>query len=66
VPARRVVVETQAARTPAIPTQQVGGHAALVDKDILPCVVDRERVLPVPTLRRDVRPSLFVGVDGFF
>jgi hypothetical protein len=61
-----VVVQTSASRTAPIAPQQIRGNAALVQKDVLVGVVQRERGLPVPALRSDVRPSLFVGVNGFF
>lgn len=64
--ARRVVVETRAARTSPVPTQEVSGHAALVDKHIVVGVVQRQPVSPLPTLRRHISASLFVGVYGFF
>jgi len=66
VPARGVVVQARTARTPPIAAQQVGRHAALVQKHILTGVVQRQPVPPISTLRRDVRASLFIGVDGFF
>ena len=61
-----VVVETRAARTAAIAAQQVRGHATFVHKDIASEIVQRQPVPPVPTLRRDISATLFVGVDGFF
>ena len=64
--ARCVVVEAHAARTSPIPTQEVSGHAALVHKHIVIGVVQRQPGSPVPTLRRHVSASLFVGVYGFF
>ena len=64
--ARGVVVEAGPTRTPAVAAQQVGGYAALVQKDVATGVVQGQPLPPVATLRRDVRPSLFVGVYGFF
>jgi hypothetical protein len=61
-----VVVQPRAARTAPVAPQQIRGDAALVQKDVLGGVVQRERGLPLPALRGDVRPSLFVGVNGFF
>jgi hypothetical protein len=66
VSARRVVVQARAARTPPEAAQQIGRDTALVHKHILTGVVQRQPVAPLSTLRRDVRASLFVGVDGFF
>lgn len=64
--AGRVIVQSRAARTPAVAAQDVRRHAALVEKHVLPGIVQRQPVSPVPPLGRDVRPPLFVGVDGFF
>ena len=63
---RGVVVQARASRTAPVAPQQIRGDAALVQKDVLVGVVQRERGLPLPALRGDVRPSLFVGVNGFF
>jgi hypothetical protein len=64
--ARRVIVQAGAARTAAIAAQQVGRDAAFVDVDILPGIVQGLRVPPLPTVRGDISPPLFVGVNGFF
>ena len=64
--AGRVVVQAGAARTPAVPAQQVRRHPALVEKHILTRIVQGQPGAPLPSLRRDVSPPLFVGVDGFF
>ena len=61
-----VVVQPRASRTATVAAQQIRGDAALVQKDVLVGVVQRERGMPLPALRGDVRPSLFVGVNGFF
>src|SRR3989442_15511328 len=66
MPARRVVVKAGAARPPAVAAQQVRRHAALVQKHILPGIVQRQPVAPVPPLPRDVSAPLFIGVYGFF
>ena len=63
---RRVVVKPGAARASAVAAQEIGRHAALVQKHVLPGIVQRQPVSPVPPLGRDVRPPLFVGVYGFF
>ena len=64
--AGRVVVQPGATRTPAVAAQQIRCHPALVEKYILPGIVQRQRVAPVPPLRRDVSAPLFVGVYRFF
>ena len=64
--AGRVIVEARPAGTAAISPQQVGGDAALIEKDVLPDVAQRLPVAPVAPGRGDVRPTLFVGVDRFF
>ena len=64
--AGRVIVEPRAAGTAAIPAQQIGGDAALIEKDVLPDIAQRLPVAPVAPGRSDVRPALFVGVDRFF
>ena len=63
---RGVVVQPGAPGTATIAAQKIGGDAALIHKDILAGVVQRQRVTPRAALRGDVSPSLFVGVDGFF
>jgi len=62
----RVVVQPGAPRAASVAAQEIGGDAALVQKDVLAGVVQRQRVTPRAALRGDVRPSLFVGVDRFF
>ena len=64
--ARRVIVQARAARAAAIASQQVGGDAALIKKDILAHIAQGLPRLPVPAGRGDIRPALFVGVYRFF
>ena len=64
--ARRVVVQTRAARTAAIASQQIGGDAALIEKDVLAHIAQRLPRPPLATRRGDIRTTLFVGVYGFF
>ena len=64
--ARRVIPEADAAGAAPIASQEIGRDAGFVDEDIAARIVQRLRVLPVATRRGDVRPTLFVGVDGFF
>jgi hypothetical protein len=66
VAARRVIAQPRAPPTPAVATNQVGCHAALVEKDVLPHIVQRQPRTPAATLNDDVGPPLFVGVYGFF
>jgi hypothetical protein len=66
VPARRVIAETDSARAAAVAPEQISGHAAFIDKNILTDVMERLRLAPPPTVSGDVRPALFVGVYGFF
>ena len=64
--ARRVIVQTRAARTAPVAAQQVRRYPTLVEEDVLPGIVQRLDVPPLPTLRGDVSAPLFVGVNGFF
>ena len=64
--AGRVVREPQAARTPAVAPEEIGGNAALIEKDVLPHVAERLPRAPVTPLSGDVGAALFVGVYGFF
>jgi hypothetical protein len=64
--AGRVVVQPDAPRAATVAAQEIGRDTALVQKDVLAGVVQRQRVTPRAALRGDVRPSLFVGVYGFF
>ena len=63
---RRIVAQPDAARTASVATQQISGDTGFVDEDVGARVVQRLRVLPAPPRRGDVRPSLLVGVYGFF
>jgi hypothetical protein len=64
--AGRVIAEPRAAQTPPIPAEQVRGHAALIQEDVLPDVAERLPLAPSPPLSGDVGPALFVGVNRFF
>jgi hypothetical protein len=64
--ARGVVMQAGAARAAAIPTQQIGGDAALIEKDVLVHIAQRLPCLPLATGRCDIRTALFVGVYRFF
>jgi hypothetical protein len=66
MPAGRVIAEPCAPGTPPIATEQVGGDAAFIDKDVLSRVTQREPIPPPAPLSGDVRSSLFVGVYRFF
>ena len=62
----RVIVEARARGTPAIAPQQIGRHAAFIEKHVLAHVAQRLPRPPLPARRRDIRPTLFVGVNRFF
>jgi hypothetical protein len=64
--ARRVVVKPHTARAAAIPPQQVGRHAAFIEKHILAHVAQRLPGAPLPPGGGDIRASLLVGVYRFF
>lgn len=63
--AGRVVVQPDAARAAAVAAQQVGRHAAFIEKHILAYVAQWLPGLPLPPGGGDIRPALFVGVYGF-
>jgi hypothetical protein len=63
--ARRVIAKACAARTAAVPTQQIRRNPAFVQKQILWHVADRLPRLPLPPGRRDIRATLLVGVYRF-
>ena len=64
--ARRVIAEARAARTTSVAAQQVRRDPALIQKEVLADVSERLHARPVAPRRRDVRPTLFGGVYGFF
>lgn len=64
--AGRVIVEARAPRTAAVASQEIGRDAALVEKHVLPRIVQRLPVPPLPPLPGDVSAPLFVGVYRFF
>jgi len=66
VPARGVIAQARAARATAVAAKQVGGHAAFIEKDVVPHIAERLRGAPPSTLSGDVGPALLVGVYGFF
>jgi hypothetical protein len=59
-------VQPDAARTAAIPSQQVRRHAAFIEKDVLAHVAQRLPRLPLAPGCDDIRASLLVRVYGFF
>ena len=63
---RGVIVQPDAARAAAVPSQQIGCHATFIEKHILAHVAQRLPRLPVSPGRGDIRASLLVGVYGFF
>ena len=66
VSAGRVIAEPQAAWAAAVAPQQIGRDAGFIEKDEVPGIAQRLRILPVAAGRGDVRTALFVGVYGFF
>jgi hypothetical protein len=64
--ARRVIAQSDTARAAAIPTQQIGGDAAFIEKEIVACVPQSLTIAPPSAVSDDVRSSLFVGVQSFF
>jgi hypothetical protein len=63
---RRVIAETDPARTPAIAAQQIGRDAGFIDEDVAARIVQAEGVLPLPPARGDINATLFVGEYRFF
>jgi hypothetical protein len=61
-----VIVQPDAARTAAIPSQQVGRHTTFIEKHVLAPVAQRLPVPPSAAISGNVGTALFVGVDGFF
>jgi hypothetical protein len=61
-----VIAQPHAAETAPVSAQQIGRHATLIDKDVLPRVVQWQPVAPVAPLSGDVGAPLFGGVDRFF
>jgi hypothetical protein len=66
MPARRVIVEPHAAATPPIATEEIGRHAAFIEKNVVPHVAQRQPVPPSSSFSDDVGPPLLLGVDAFF
>ena len=66
VSAGRVIAEPQAAWAAAIAPQQISRDAGFVEKDEVPGIAQRLRLVPVAAGRGDIRAALFVGVYGFF
>jgi hypothetical protein len=61
-----VIAQPRATRTAAVAADQIRGDAAFINEDVLPKIAERLRLTPPSPLSGDVRPSLFVGVYGFF
>ena len=66
MPTRRVITQPRAPRAATVPPQQVGRHAAFIEKDISTHITDRLPRTPSTPIRDDVRATLFVGVQRFF
>jgi hypothetical protein len=61
-----VIAQAHAAETAPVSAQEIGRHAAFIEKDVLPSVAQRQPVPPTAPLSGDVGSPLFVGVEGFF
>jgi hypothetical protein len=61
-----VIADAGPARAAAVAPEQIGRHAAFIEKDVLTDIAERLPLAPSPTLSGDVGPALFVGVYGFF
>jgi len=61
-----VIAKARATRTPTIAADQIRRDAAFVEKDVLSDIAERQPRPPSAPFSDDVRPSLFVGVYGFF
>ena len=61
-----MIPESLAPRTAAVPTQQIRGDPAFIQKQRLRDLAERLPRLPVPPGRGDIRSTLFVGVYRFF
>lgn len=66
MPARRVIAQPHAAEAAPVSAQQIGRDPTLIEKDVLPGIVQRQPVAPAPPLSGDVGSPLFVGVYRFF
>ena len=62
VPTRRVITQPRAPWAAPVPPQQVGRHAAFIEKDIPAHIADRLPRTPSTPLSDDVGAALFVGV----
>ena len=62
----RVIAQARAQRTSPIAPQQIGGHAAFVEKDVLAHVAQRLPGAPAAARGGDIRAALFVRVYRFF
>ena len=65
VAAGRMVVQARAAGAAAIAAQQIRGDAALIEKDVLPDIAQRQPLAPPASLSGDVGAALLVGVNRF-
>jgi hypothetical protein len=63
---RGVIMQARAARTAAIPAQQIRRDTAFIEKDVLAHIAQRLPPPPLPACGGDVRTPLLVGVYGFF
>jgi hypothetical protein len=61
-----VITEAGATQAATVPAEQIRRHAAFIQKNILRHVAERLPAPPLTPSRRDVRPTLLVGVYRFF
>jgi hypothetical protein len=66
VTAGRVITESCATRAATVAPEEVGRHAAFIEKDVVPDIADRLPLTPPSAFSDDVGSALFVGVYGFF
>jgi len=64
--ARCVIANARAARAAGIAANQFRRDARFIDEDVPARIVERQRLIPMTPRGRDIRPTLFIGVDGFF
>jgi len=64
--ARRVIAQPHAAEAAPVSAQQIGRGTTLIEKDVLPGIMQRQPVAPAPPLSGDGGAALFVGVYRFF
>jgi hypothetical protein len=61
-----VIAEARPAKTPPIPAEEVRGHAALIQEDVLPDVAERLPIAPPTPLSGDVGGGVVRRRESFF